>query len=180
MKGFFPERIFLIGFISSGKTLTGRNLAKKIGYKFIDTDEEIEKKELKSIKEIINLRGEEVFRNLEWKLIKTFKKEKKIVVALSSGAGASKSILEFLKEIGFVIFLNTPWDLIIKRIEEKKELVPSNIKINDLYSIYISRNKIYKKANLVVNFNEYENMEETTLRIERLIREYTDEIPYNF
>lgn len=178
MKGFFPLRIFLIGFIASGKSTIGRNLGLLLGYRFIDTDKEIEKRESLSIKDLIALKGEKEFRSLEWEIVKSIKEEEKVVVSLSSGAGASKSVLEFIKKNGFVIFLNTPWSLIIKRIDEKKELLPQNIKIEGLYKIFVSRYEIYKKAHLVLNFYEYESIEETTKRIERLIKEYY-EIPYN-
>mgnify|MGYP005842031253 CR=1 FL=1 len=180
MNTFFPKKIFLIGFIASGKSTIGKNLSSILGYKFIDTDKEIERKLSSTIKDLINLEGEEKFREIEWELIKSMKNEDNIVVALSSGAGASYSILDFIKKFAFVIFLNTPWNIILRRIEEKKELLPQNIKIEGLYKIFVSRYEIYKKAHLVLNLYEYERMEETSLRIERLIREYFNEIPYNF
>lgn len=179
MSSPFPLRIFLVGFLASGKTTLGRNLAISIDYKFIDTDEEIEKREGVKIKDLIFEKGEREFRRTEWDFIKSLEDEEKIVVALSSGAGASKSIMDFIKKIGLVVYLNTPWEVIIKRIDEKKELLPPSLKIEDLYFVYLLRNKVYKKSHIVVNFKEYEKMEEFIKRIKKTIRDYFNEISYN-
>lgn len=179
MNPFFPSRFFIVGFIGAGKTTLGKNLSISINYRFLDTDQEIEKIEGLKIKDFIYKKGEEEFRRVEWEYIKSLQREERIVVALSSGAGASKSIMDFIKEIGLVLYLNTPWEVIAKRIDEKKELIPPNFKIEDLYSIYLQRNRVYKKAHIVVNFKEYENMEETVKRVKRMVRVYFDEISYN-
>jgi shikimate kinase len=171
MKQFFPSRIFLVGFIASGKTTLGKNLSSHLNYKFIDTDEEIEKKENMVLSELIRKKGERYFRKIEWEFIKKLKEEEKVVVALSSGAGASESIMDFIKKEGVVIYLNLKWDSIVKRIEGKKQLLPNNLKIEDLFKIYILRNKIYQKAHIVVNFYGYEDLFEIVKRIERLIKE---------
>lgn len=171
MAGSIPPRIFLIGFIGSGKSTIGKNLSISLNYKFIDTDEEIEKKEEMSLDELIRKKGENFFRKIEWELLKKLKEEEKIVVALSSGAGASESIMDFIKSIGLVVYLNPKWDIIVKRIEEKKKLLPDKIDIENLYSIYLLRNKVYKKADIVVNFYGCEEVNEIIRRIERLIKE---------
>lgn len=179
MSFIFPPRLFIVGFIGAGKTTLGRNLSLSLNYKFLDTDEEIKKKEGIEISDLIIRKGEEEFRRMEWGYIKSLQEEEGIVVALSSGAGASKSIMEFIKETGLVIYLNTPWDVIVKRIEEKKELIPPLLKIEDLYSIYLQRNRVYKRAHIVVNFNEYESVEETVNRVKRMVKVYFNEISYN-
>ncbi|MEJ5166367.1 MAG: shikimate kinase [Thermoanaerobaculia bacterium] len=180
MNPSFPLRFFIVGFIGAGKTTLGKNLSLSINYRFLDTDREIEKREGLEIKDLIYQKGEEEFRRIEWEYIKSLKGEEKIVVALSSGAGASKSIMDFIKEIGLVLHLDIPWEVIARRLGEKKELIPPNLKIEDLYSIYLQRNRVYKKAHIVVNFKEYESMEETILRVKRMVKVYFNEISYNF
>lgn len=180
MNPLFPSRFFIVGFIGAGKTTLGKNLSFSINYRFLDSDEEIEKIEGIEIEDLIYQKGEEEFRRIEWEYIKSLQREERIVVALSSGAGASKSIMDFIKEIGVVLYLNTPWEVIVRRLGEKKELIPPNLKIEDLYSIYLQRNGVYKKAHIVVNFKEYESMEETVNRIKRMVKVYFNEISYNF
>ncbi len=180
MKRGFPPRIFIVGFIGAGKTTLGISLSKKINYKFIDTDREIENLEGMVLEEILQKKGEEYFRSLEYNLLKNLGRKENIIVSTSAGAGASKEILDFLKGIGFVIFLNTPWNIIVKRMEEKRGILPSKVKIEDLYPIYLSRFQFYKKAHFMINFNEKETLEEFVNRVERNIIEYFYEVSYNF
>jgi shikimate kinase len=60
-----PVRIFLVGFMCSGKSTVGKLLADKLGYTFWDIDQVIEEREGKSIEEIFRDEGEEYFRSLE-------------------------------------------------------------------------------------------------------------------
>lgn len=62
--------IILCGFMGSGKTVVGTELAKITGRKFVDTDEMVEKKQGVAIKAIFATRGEEYFRDLEWEVCK--------------------------------------------------------------------------------------------------------------
>ena len=59
------SRIYLVGFMGSGKTTVGRRLAKKLGWKFIDLDEEIERYERRTVADIFRQDGEAYFRQLE-------------------------------------------------------------------------------------------------------------------
>ena len=59
------ERLYIVGYMASGKTTFGRALAAFRGWDFIDLDEEIERREGRRIKEIIAAEGEERFRLLE-------------------------------------------------------------------------------------------------------------------
>lgn len=166
-----PSKIFLVGFISSGKSTIGKNLSVLFNYKFIDTDEEVVKKENMDLCDLLNKKGEKYFRKIEWEIIKNLKGKKRIVVALSAGAGASESIMDFIKKEGLVIYLNPKWEIIVKRIEEKRKLLPENIKIEDLYRIYVLRNNVYQEAHIVVNLYGYEDIKETSKMVERLIKE---------
>lgn len=60
-----PERIVLVGFMAAGKTTVGRELGARLGYRFIDLDEEIERRAGRSIPRIFREDGEAEFRRLE-------------------------------------------------------------------------------------------------------------------
>src|SRR5947208_17194666 len=77
------SRIYLVGFMGSGKTTVGRRLAKKLGWKFIDLDEEIERRERRPVAEIFREHGETHFRQIERDV---FKK-------LAVSAAADKSVM---------------------------------------------------------------------------------------
>ena len=78
--------IVLIGYMGSGKSLIGSNLAKKIDYKFIDLDQYIEKNEACSISKIFEDSGDIYFRKIETKyLIKCLSQNNNIVLSLGGG-----------------------------------------------------------------------------------------------
>jgi shikimate kinase len=68
--------IYIIGFMGSGKTTAGKKLASLLGWSFIDLDKKIEEFEGKSIPEIFSENGEEYFRVIESRLLKTLIPEK--------------------------------------------------------------------------------------------------------
>lgn len=76
-------RIYLIGFMGCGKTSVGWRLAKKLGWQFIDLDEEIEHSQGRPVAEIFRADGEERFRQLERDCLKH----------VVSSAGAEKSVI---------------------------------------------------------------------------------------
>ncbi len=85
----YRGRIALTGFMGVGKTTAGRELAKKMNYRFIDMDVEIEKQEGMKIKEIFATKGEEYFREVETAMLEKYADE--VDVILSCGGGTIKS-----------------------------------------------------------------------------------------
>lgn len=85
----YRGRIALTGFMGVGKTTAGRELAKKMNYRFIDMDVEIEKQEGMKIKEIFAQKGEEYFREVETAMLEKYADE--VDVILSCGGGTAKS-----------------------------------------------------------------------------------------
>ena len=59
------ENIILTGYMGSGKTTVGRNIAKLKGYTFVDTDERIVEQQHRSIRDIFATEGEQKFRDIE-------------------------------------------------------------------------------------------------------------------
>src|SRR5262249_52422608 len=62
--------VYLVGFMASGKSTVGRHLARRMGWSFFDTDEEIASAEGVTIAEIFDTRGEEEFRRIEAQIIR--------------------------------------------------------------------------------------------------------------
>ena len=63
------KNLVLTGCMGTGKTTVGQILAKKLGYRFVDSDVEIEKQEGKSIGDLFALYGEEGFRDIESRVL---------------------------------------------------------------------------------------------------------------
>ncbi|MDR2882836.1 MAG: shikimate kinase [Alistipes sp.] len=100
------RRIFLTGFMGSGKSSLGRRLASELRWKLIDTDREIERRAGMTIPEIFERRGEEAFRELESRVIDdAAASEHDTVVALGGGAVCREGVMEMLAGAGQTIYL---------------------------------------------------------------------------
>ena len=125
-------KIILLGYMGSGKTTIGIQLAKKLFLNFTDLDEFIEEKEQKSIKEIFEQKGEIYFRKIEHKYLKQFIKENEsFVLSLGGGtpcyAGNLDLILNDKNNLSF--YLRGSISTLFKRLSENKFKRPL---INDL------------------------------------------------
>ena len=83
-----------------GKSYIGKNLAKRLKYKFIDVDKIIEIREGSSINLIFKNKSENYFREIEKKITLEFLKQEKVVISLGGGAFLNKIIRENIKKIG--------------------------------------------------------------------------------
>ena len=164
-------KIILLGYMGSGKTTIGIQLAKKLFLNFTDLDEFIEEKEQKSIKEIFEQKGEIYFRKIEHKYLKQFIKENEsFVLSLGGGtpcyAGNLDLILHDKNNLSF--YLRGSISTLFKRLSENKFKRPL---INDLcdnqLTEYIAkhlfeRSIFYDKATYKISIDDKEVQEIVT------------------
>ncbi len=152
--------IFLMGFMSSGKSRLGKKLAKKLAVPFIDLDKEIEIKEGKSIPQIFEERGEAGFRKLEAKYLRELPLKELIVIALGGGTPVFEDNLSFILKNGTSIYLKVEPKYLIGRLKEKSAKRPL---ISDLNETELSdfvtntlklREPYYEKASFVLASNK--------------------------
>lgn len=108
--------IYLVGFMGTGKSAVGRELAKKKKWHFIDLDELIELRECKSIPDIFNKKGEPYFRVAEKKALKEVSQEENFVVACGGGAVINKDNIRIMNETGVMVCLKASPAVILKRV----------------------------------------------------------------
>lgn len=84
-RGDLPGRIVLVGFMGAGKTTVGRLLARRLGYDFVDLDEEVERLAGRTIPEIFRSEGEAAFRALEAEVTSRLDDRCRIVIAAGGG-----------------------------------------------------------------------------------------------
>ena len=164
-------KIILLGYMGSGKTTIGIQLAKKLFLNFTDLDEFIEEKEQKLIKEIFEQKGEIYFRKIEHKYLKQFIKENEsYVLSLGGGtpcyAGNLDLILHDKNNLSF--YLRGSISTLFKRLTENKFKRPL---INDLsdnqLTEYIAkhlfeRSVFYDKATYKISIDDKEVQEIVT------------------
>lgn len=127
--------IVLCGFMGSGKTVVGRELAKIMGCKFVDTDEMIEAEQGMAIKAIFATRGEEYFRDLEHEMCKKVADMKNCVVSTGGGAMTYRRNVEAIKQGSKVVFLDASFPVICQRIGDSttRPLFQDKEKAKQLY-----------------------------------------------
>jgi shikimate kinase len=112
-----PKRIFLIGFMGSGKTTVGKRLAELMHYTFIDMDSQIEADEAMAIRDIFIKRGEHHFRNQESRLLDQLALQTDIVVSCGGGIIHDAINVDCLKKSGPAVFLDGSATILFERVK---------------------------------------------------------------
>ncbi|MCK8817493.1 shikimate kinase [Natroniella sulfidigena] len=107
--------IALIGFMGTGKSSVGRKLAERIGYKFVDLDQEIVEYEGLEIPQIFATAGEDYFREVETEVTKKIASKDKQVIATGGGVVLKEENLEALRSNGTLVLLTATSEEILKR-----------------------------------------------------------------
>lgn len=151
------RRIYIIGFMGSGKTTAGKKLASRLKWQFIDLDREIELRAGKSINDIFSSEGEDHFRKIESKTLTEIKPALNAVISTGGGTPCYGKNMDFMISTGIVVYLRmTPFQL-KNRLEREAATRPLIKDIgNDELLRFISdklieREKYYHRATLVVN-----------------------------
>ena len=110
------DKIFLIGFMGSGKTTAGRKLASRLGWSFIDLDELIERDNGKSIAEIFAERGEDWFRTAESKALRELGNGRNTVVSTGGGTPCFFGNMEFMLKNGLTVYLRMTPEKLSRRL----------------------------------------------------------------
>ncbi|MBN2697484.1 MAG: shikimate kinase [Bacteroidales bacterium] len=151
------SRIFLTGFMGSGKTTLGRKLAKKLGYKFIDMDRYISGISGMTIPGIFSEYGEELFRKWESDVLKEIIKEEQVVVATGGGAPCHHDNMELMNQNGLTLYLRlTPESIRDRLVRSRNERPLIKGKSGKELLVYITellqkREKDYMQSGLVVD-----------------------------
>lgn len=106
------KRIYIIGFMGSGKTTAGKKLASLLGWAFVDIDKEIEQYSGKTIPEIFSQNGEDHFRKVESSVLKNLKNSTNLVVSTGGGTPCSGDNMDYMLKTGLTLYLKlTPGQL---------------------------------------------------------------------
>ncbi len=116
------RKVYIIGFMGSGKTTAGKKLASLLGWLFLDLDKKIEERVGLTIPEIFSQHGEGYFRNVESEVLKNLRSQTDIVISTGGGAPCHGNNMDFMLETGLTIYLKlTPLQLESRLSESKTE-----------------------------------------------------------
>ena len=141
--------IYLVGFMASGKTTIGRLLAERLGWSFIDLDENIEAQQGASIAEIFATRGEPEFRRIETEALRAcvgaVQRGQPTVMALGGGAFVEPVNFALLESSGVTIWLDCPLETVRRRVAQASHR-PLARDLRHLEELYRSRLTAYSRA----------------------------------
>ncbi|HIC43501.1 MAG TPA: shikimate kinase [Sulfurimonas sp.] len=145
--------LVLIGFMGCGKSSVGKLVAKDSSYYFLDTDSMIESAEGQSIEKIFKTHGEAYFRQCEKEMVIWLKSN--VSGAIISTGGGMLAHCDSLNEVGKIIYLKVPFDVIISRMNDeelgKRPLFNDKEKARKMYE---DRDLKYtQKADLIIDAN---------------------------
>jgi shikimate kinase len=151
-------KIFLIGFMGSGKTHWGRLLSAKLGLAFFDLDTAIVEQEKRSVADIFSVKGEEYFRYLEKEMLERISDQQDgLILSCGGGTPCFFNNIEYMKKSGKVIWLNTSIDVLKQRLLRERKSRPLIREVEDAdLSRYIvrklsERRMYYQQADVMVN-----------------------------
>lgn len=152
------KRIFLIGFMGSGKTSIGMKLAAQLGFTFVDMDHVIEGKHHKTVSEIFAESGQDKFRQLEKDVLHEVADYENVVIATGGGAPCFFDNIDYMNAQGLTVYFHLTANQLAERLESSrlgKRPLLAERKGDDLRK-YISdtladREKFYLKAKLKVS-----------------------------
>ncbi len=117
-------RIYLTGYMGSGKSTLGRRLAKMAGLHFIDLDRYIEERHCRTVQQIFAEEGEETFRIYERNALEEISEFDGVVVATGGGAPCFFDNMALMNRTGVTIFLDVDKEILARRLMGSKTVRP--------------------------------------------------------
>ncbi|CAN7312921.1 MULTISPECIES: shikimate kinase [unclassified Devosia] len=144
--------LILVGMMGAGKTTVGRRLAARLGRRFLDSDEEIEKAAQMTIPEIFAQRGEPEFRAGEMRVISRLLKEDDIVLATGGGAFVNPETRALVKSGAISVWLKADLDVLFERVSRRsnRPLLKTADPKGTLEKLIADRYPIYAEADITV------------------------------
>jgi len=149
-------RIYLIGYMGSGKSSAGKSLANKLSYKFFDIDNIFETKFHISIVDFYEKYGEPLFRKLENQILKDTLKLEDSVIATGGGTPCNNKNIELINSNGISFYLKLSAKSLTSRLldSKKKRPIIMNTSEDKLYEKIVKqldeRESFYLKAHYII------------------------------
>lgn len=166
--------IYIIGYMASGKSTFGRALAQRTGRKFIDLDEELERRTGLTISELMRNIGETKFREMERDILRQVVHEENAVISCGGGTPCHYDNMEMMNASGTTVWLETSVERIVIRVKEAGDTRPLLSKVpEEELADYVRRHlearlPYYEKAQIRFSGERLENEKE----IEESVREF--------
>lgn len=166
------KRVYLTGYMGSGKSAIGKRVSFATKLPFYDMDTEIEKRMQMPIPQIFAEYGEAYFREIETEVLRSFRNEY-CIIATGGGVAMKEENRKIMRDTGLVFYLNAPFRDIWCRIatDPNRPIVQKSSK-EDLEKLYMNRRKDYLSSAHFKVETEHRSLRDITsyiaFQIERL------------
>lgn len=174
------KRIFLIGYMGSGKTTLGKAFARAMGLSFIDLDWHIEERFCKSVSQLFAERGEDGFRLLEQRMLHEIAEFENVVISAGGGTPCFYDNMDYMNAHGETVFLDVSTEVLFRRLKVAKQQRPllAN-KSDDEMRTFIGqalaqRMPFYSQAKHVFRADELEDKNQIAASVEKLSKQLND------
>ncbi|MCL2524729.1 MAG: shikimate kinase [Betaproteobacteria bacterium] len=142
------RNIYLVGLMGAGKTTIGRQLARRLGWRFVDSDQEIVARTGVVIPTIFEIEGEAGFRQREAQIIGELTQESDIVMATGGGAVILAENRQRLRASGWVVYLNVPPAMLYERTrhDRNRPLLQVADPLARLEALHVERDPLYRET----------------------------------
>lgn len=166
-KKLFPYNVVLIGFMGTGKSTIGRDLAEKLEMDYKDTDTMIQEKMGMPISEIFEKYGEDYFREVEGKVVEEASNATNTIIICGGGVVLNKKNVEFLKKKGRLVLLKAQPETIHKRLhgDESRPVLRGCFSLAGLQELMTQRNEAYNDAADITVETDYCTVDEISTKI---------------
>lgn len=168
------QNLVLVGFMGTGKSTVGKKLARRLGMKFVDSDQEVERVTGLTINEIFKRYKEVRFRSEEKAALRRITRNSGQVIATGGGAVIDPENVEILKENGFLVCLTAQPEVIFERVKRKKNrpLLQKDDPLAEIKKLLAERAPFYAKADVAVDTSKMD-LEAVIAEVGRLYQEYS-------
>lgn len=148
-------RIFLLGFMGSGKSHVGEQLAARADLDFIDLDQWIEEAQEQSIASIFETQGEAAFREIERAALHETANKENLLISCGGGTPCFFDNMNWMNEHGITIYLETPIEILVHRLRPQQAQRPllQNLNEAELHTFIVSklaeRTPFYEQAQVI-------------------------------
>jgi shikimate kinase len=174
------RRVVLVGFMAAGKTTVGRLLADRLGWRFVDFDEEIEGSAGRSIGRIFAEDGEAGFRAMEADLTERLAGQHGVVLAPGGGWITQRPLVERLRPGSCLIWLKVSAEEAVRRAEADpvvRPLLSTEDPLASARRLLAMREPDYAQADWVVDVEDRTPLDVAREISERLREAGVDRLP---
>ena len=115
------RNIFLIGYMGTGKTTIGKQIAQSLGWEFVDMDLFIENRYRKAISTLFAEKGEDFFRKIEHTILQEVAQFENTVIATGGGTPCFFDNMDRMNQAGITVYLKLPVSELVRRLRTCKQ-----------------------------------------------------------